>query len=58
MGAHKISHQLRNFGGHKQYGGGDIMFLICHVVKQGFLNSINREGVIGNFAGMDFLTEW
>ena len=58
MGANRISGQLRNFGGHRQCGGGDIMFLICHVVKQGFLNSINREAETGNFAGGNFLIEW
>ena len=59
MGANRISGQLRNFGGHRQCGGGgDIMFLICHVVKQGFLNSINREAETGNFAGRNFLIEW
>ena len=33
MGYLKISHQLSTFSGHIQCGVEDIMFLICHAVK-------------------------
>ena len=41
MEAHKISLQLNKIGDHKICDSGDMMVLICHIVKQDFQNSGN-----------------
>ena len=30
----KINNQPTKFGGHKRYGSGDMMILVCHVISQ------------------------
>ena len=56
MEAHTISHQLTKFGGHRHCGSGDMMVLICKMMKKGFPNSVNRKEEIGNAAGGIFLS--
>ena len=30
----KVCHHPTTFGGHRQYGSGDVMVLVCHVISQ------------------------